>query len=367
MAVLSRAEQAESYIRKAILQGRWKPGERMPLDYELAAELGVGRVTVREAMAPLVREGLIVRTPGVGTVVSEQIDAGTVVVLGSLNNAFSQTGAYERLLLEHTYEVLGSTPYAGKLAIGSGESIEEFTGSLHLFDDGDVRNTVGLISTAHWLPMESFLDNLQIKHVTIVPYPNGAGPVVHVDLGGMYGAGAKILKDHGYDDFALMHVDYSSQVAVEGSRAAEKAARVARDVLAAVDGCSNRLIPITYSDVAHGLAYSAFAKWWASPGRGKCLFVSDSAMVRGVLSAVSDMGIRVPDDLAILVQTLAEEPVAFDVSLARLDFVIREIAETACTLLMDLVEGRETNITDRRVRAKYVPGNSLSYQRPKDD
>src|ERR687886_1846181 len=54
-------------IREAILSGRVKPGDRLPTERELAAQFGVSRVTIRDALRALEAGGLIrVRVGGNG-------------------------------------------------------------------------------------------------------------------------------------------------------------------------------------------------------------------------------------------------------------------------------------------------------------
>jgi len=62
--------QIEEYFRQAIAEGRLKPGDPLPSDNELAAKLGIGKMTVRQAMSGLVHEGLIYRYQGKGTFVA---------------------------------------------------------------------------------------------------------------------------------------------------------------------------------------------------------------------------------------------------------------------------------------------------------
>lgn len=57
-------------LREAILQGKLAPRERLVQD-DLAAELGVSRQPVREALGRLESEGLIIRMPDRGFVVRE--------------------------------------------------------------------------------------------------------------------------------------------------------------------------------------------------------------------------------------------------------------------------------------------------------
>jgi DNA-binding GntR family transcriptional regulator len=51
-------------IRDAIADGRLAPGTSLPSEAELAAEYGVGRKTVRQALAELERAGDIINRPG---------------------------------------------------------------------------------------------------------------------------------------------------------------------------------------------------------------------------------------------------------------------------------------------------------------
>lgn len=62
--------QIREYFRRAIAEGQLKPGDLLPSDNELAAQFGIGKMTVRQAMNDLVHEGLIYRYRGKGTFVA---------------------------------------------------------------------------------------------------------------------------------------------------------------------------------------------------------------------------------------------------------------------------------------------------------
>ena len=65
----------------AIDGGRWKPGDRIPPERLLAEELGVGRSSLRLALADLERSGRIRRHVGQGTFVTEDPGAEVVTTL----------------------------------------------------------------------------------------------------------------------------------------------------------------------------------------------------------------------------------------------------------------------------------------------
>jgi DNA-binding GntR family transcriptional regulator len=62
----SRRQHALSALRSAIVTGRLAPGHRL-VETELAAELGVSRAPVREALRQLEQEGLVASSPYRGT------------------------------------------------------------------------------------------------------------------------------------------------------------------------------------------------------------------------------------------------------------------------------------------------------------
>ena len=65
--------QVANALRRNIDFGKWGPGDRLPSLEALAAEYGVARVTAREAVGVLVREGLVWRKQGSGTFVAADV------------------------------------------------------------------------------------------------------------------------------------------------------------------------------------------------------------------------------------------------------------------------------------------------------
>jgi len=58
-------------LRAGILDGRLRPHDKLPSENEMTATHGVSRITVRQALADLQKEGLIVRLQGKGAFVSQ--------------------------------------------------------------------------------------------------------------------------------------------------------------------------------------------------------------------------------------------------------------------------------------------------------
>ena len=65
----SVSESVAAQIQRWLQDGSLRPGERLPPERELARLLGISRASVRQAMHELTLKGLLMRKPGVGTVV----------------------------------------------------------------------------------------------------------------------------------------------------------------------------------------------------------------------------------------------------------------------------------------------------------
>lgn len=89
--------KAQRVMREHLLNGIWRPGERLPTEEQLASTLGISRPTVRHALAELEAQGLVenrgrrgrvaagAETPAAGVM------AGTLVVLTQLRHEASPT------------------------------------------------------------------------------------------------------------------------------------------------------------------------------------------------------------------------------------------------------------------------------------
>ena len=64
-----RYREIAKALHAELLQGAWRPGERIPAEPELERRFGVSRGTLRAAIGELVQAGLLQRQPGRGTFV----------------------------------------------------------------------------------------------------------------------------------------------------------------------------------------------------------------------------------------------------------------------------------------------------------
>jgi len=64
-------EEVVSSLSAAIAKGELRPGDKLPSEFELAADFGVARTVVREAISQLKYDGVIESRQGVGAFVAQ--------------------------------------------------------------------------------------------------------------------------------------------------------------------------------------------------------------------------------------------------------------------------------------------------------
>jgi GntR family transcriptional regulator len=93
--------QVEQLIRHRVVKQHYPPGSQIPSEHELCRELKVSRITVREALRELVRQGMLVKVQGKGTFVSP--DAATTLPPIKYTGALEDV--YERVLRLNVVDV----------------------------------------------------------------------------------------------------------------------------------------------------------------------------------------------------------------------------------------------------------------------
>ena len=79
-------------LRAGILDGRLQPHAKLPSESEMTAAYGVSRITVRQALGDLQKEGLIVRLQGKGAYVAQPRASQQLNRLEGLAEAMAESG-----------------------------------------------------------------------------------------------------------------------------------------------------------------------------------------------------------------------------------------------------------------------------------
>jgi len=117
--------QIESILREKIVSGKLAEGEQLPTESELSQEYGVSRITVRQALASLVEEGLLEKRQGRGTFVSKRETVkGTMRLTGFIEDLMAM-GIATRVKVLDIDTVPASKAEASQLQVGVGTPVRQ--------------------------------------------------------------------------------------------------------------------------------------------------------------------------------------------------------------------------------------------------
>jgi len=99
-------EQIRRSIVRLIEEGQLRPGELLPSENELAATYNISRMTARNAINELTRDGLVIRVPGKGTFVAQPKKPVEVTKLRSFTQIAEDLGLVPgaRILTQRTVD-----------------------------------------------------------------------------------------------------------------------------------------------------------------------------------------------------------------------------------------------------------------------
>jgi GntR family transcriptional regulator len=118
--------QVYSTVRDWIYQGSYKAGGRLPTEEELCRLFQVSRITTRKAVDMLVDEGLVVRQPGRGTFVVEDLaDAPVIGEMDQLLRKVERLGKTSRVAQAEVVETDADPETAKDLDLPLGARVQK--------------------------------------------------------------------------------------------------------------------------------------------------------------------------------------------------------------------------------------------------
>jgi DNA-binding LacI/PurR family transcriptional regulator len=93
-----KKDSTYTLLKESILSGKYQPNMKLPSELKFAKELGVGKVTLRSALAKLEKDGLIIKLPSRGTFVKErpkkQQISSCILIIFSFLDSFESPSNY---------------------------------------------------------------------------------------------------------------------------------------------------------------------------------------------------------------------------------------------------------------------------------
>lgn len=121
-------KQIADILTGRIRAGEYPPGSKLPSEHTLSEEFAVERTTLRRALTVLVEAGLIVKRPGIGSLVSDRASP-MIAFIGfrPKNGIYSLTHHFNTPVYEHFIQICTEAGYSTvSMMIGGANHLDRF-------------------------------------------------------------------------------------------------------------------------------------------------------------------------------------------------------------------------------------------------
>jgi len=327
-------QQLRRELFSRIRRGEFGAEGRLPSEHQLCEEYGVSVTTARRALMELVREGVIRRRPGVGTMVGTRVRQVHIALLSVdyVGDAWRETSAAMGELIAGVGELIWRRDASFSMSGVAEEHSEDYLRSLV-----EARSVDGvLLRTANDVRHQhiDILEAAGLPYVVIKRELPGRrlNCVVSDDVLGARLATEHLLK-RGHRRLAFVCAKASltlTQARLAGFREELRAARVAFDPA---------LVRLEIS-FAETMGRRAVRELLELGNRPTAIFAASDTMAMGGYMAARDLGLTVPDEVAFIGYDDISPAALLEPPLTTIRTSYYQFGELAAGLLLDLIEGR---------------------------
>jgi DNA-binding LacI/PurR family transcriptional regulator len=334
-------------LRDDVRGGRYSPGDRLPSEIDLARQLGVSRGTVRQALVALLEEGLLETVPGRGTFVSDGSSQRAVGLIGMILPSVVRARNPE--LIGGAEEIARHAGYSLILGISGDNRWLETEQVQRIVGQGASGLIVYTVDGPLDVPALRRLVERGFPLVLIDRYiPDLAVDTVTMDnIGGGFQA-VQHLAQLGYRRIGFVGTDNIATSSIvermAGYRWAMDQSRLVRDAdLVCTEVRRLQAWPPREPDkeLHNTRVLRAFLD---RPDRPEAIFVCNDYVAFQVVQVAEQLGLGVPDDLALVGFDNVSYTDYFGVPLTTVEQQRHEIGATAMSLLLDRIAGRRTRL-----------------------
>jgi DNA-binding LacI/PurR family transcriptional regulator len=314
-------------------------GDRLPTQDELAARYKVSVLTVREAIAPLVNEGLIERRRRGGSIVTG-LRSGTIALYTELDTSYPRGTWFANQVLHALrtdFEARGETVriYTGRQRPGDPESDTPTCSELvNDVQNGRVRGLMSVCANPH----PSWMEPLQRRRAPVVGTDPRFAHFVEHDRRQRVEHGLDYLLNHGRRRIALMGWGPEDRESFQ-SVAAQRGLTVPPEWIA----CEHH-------PVRTGTGVKQFRRLWdAHEQKPDGMLVLNDFLLLDALLGVLPLGIQIPDQLLIASIANKGDEAEFPFQVPRMCFDPARFARVLGNLFISCREGSVLTSSAMRV------------------
>lgn len=292
--------QVADQVRKKILSKQLVPGTKLPSTAEMAAQIGTDVPTLHRALTELVCEGLITRTPRIGTHVAQWEKGLLRLGVYHSRNIFVRGGTIAHRVLEsEVQKAANAMKISVQVWTDPRPATRQGTALPALEYAARERIIQALISTDGDETHRKWLAKLPVPVSTLADSP--VNPI-SFDLPHFFEASAEALVQQGCRSAAFLGpFENESRGATYFRKACEKAGLATGSEW--IEGSPDFQ---TTGQVQDAIAYQSFKRLWRRSERPDGLVVYPDVFSPGVVMAILEERVRVPQELKVVLHRQAE-------------------------------------------------------------
>lgn len=128
----------KDHILSGVQSGRWRQGDRVPSENELAARFNVARMTVNRALRELMTEQVLSRVQGAGTFVAASKHQSTLVRIRSIADEITERGDQHQARVLKLEEQVADARLAEEFGLAEGDALYH-SALLHFENDEPIQ------------------------------------------------------------------------------------------------------------------------------------------------------------------------------------------------------------------------------------
>ncbi len=351
-------QQVRRFVLDQLDQGLWKPGDLLPAEVKLASQLSVHRLTVNRVMTELVREGLLVRRRGVGTLVGEKKRGRAKPALGR---------GLVGLITGHHFNP-ATNPYYGvifeklrKLLEDNGIYLMPLGDAKAFFDrsasgvDGNIRPSLSAIVLLGTGEPEVFASLENFEHpAIIIGVSEYHGPLPCVSTDDETDAGIVAEKIMALRHRYIVHLNAASPL------------RMHTRLQGFLSACekAGHAIPFRYVVEAQGLEVAdgkaAMAEFIKRGLPFTAIFGGNDNLALGAIAALKENGIDVPREVSVVGFDGIDAALHSHPPLSTMKVSRQRLAEQAVLRIVSACTGSPDPSPSERLASTWVEGGTLA-------
>ena len=347
---LTLRQRIRTELRRAIINGELKPGTPLPSTRTLAAKWDSQTANVHAALTTLVKEGLLTRQPGVGTVVRQREPHLERVALYSMSNPSSGPGSddFERLVISEITSEYGRRGVAVEILIDPRAERDQGSALPSLATACDAGRIQAVLAARIAPGNLAWLQKLPV--LTASTSAHAVRNAVRMDFESFFSESLRSLREQGCRTVGFIHP--CGESFPHYGPPAGGAETLSRAFAARAAGAGLRTSPrwIRTRQGCQGAGFEefghdAFRKLWTLKERPEGLVVYTDVVARGVLFGVMESGVDVPGSLRLALHRNTELPYYCPVESSFVEMRGRDIAHALISLVeLQLRGGKAANV-----------------------